>query len=553
MSDLRPDDTDFSEYSALPPDLAALHDRLIGDGARWRRRAPDGVDLANWARTTLAREANAREANARRPRRWFAGGSALREWLLEHSESERIPSPGSKGPRDDMTLTRIRGYIGVAAAVLIVGLFAALLTHNAATRGGAGSTTDTPPTPTGPIGTATPAPQNSQFQQPGQLPVVAQSDPAIVYKIASNTLLRSGDGGKAYTAESLPKTDLDAVDDYSLAVSPLNANALFITASGRKSNQDCMPTQPYPATAMHGGIDASGYVPCSEQYMSVDGGHTWTRPTLPMSGVLGGVNTMRAMQLGAYGVQSYVFQAQGQRLYSALGFSNQGGSLVDSQGVRLVVSDDGGATWRLIDTRLASATQFVCDYAAAPLSQTVYAVTEGSSCGNESYPSMTLWSSADGGQSWTHVRALPTNAESGFFVGAHGELYSFMPQVTVSGHAASTTESFADAVVSLDGGKTFISPPTAGLPAKATLTGPMGTLADGSVVYSASINGATGQGPSALYTWKKGANVWTKISPSAMAGIAAVTVTPPATGATQQTISIIDDDGNVSTAQVALG
>lgn len=547
MSDLRPDDSDFSERSSLPLDLVDIHDRLTGDGARWRWRAPDGADLAAWARDVLEHEANPRSRN-----RWSTGARRLSEQWLAHAEPAELFSPGPKGPRNDMTMTRIRGYIGVAAAVLVVGLIAALLTRGVANRSGTGAGSGATPTP-GPVGTPTLQPSNQNWQ-PSMLPVVAPSDPATVYKLGSNTLLRSSDGGKTYATESLPTTDLTSVDDASLAVSPLGANTVFVTMSGRKDGQDCMPTQPYPATAMHGGIDASGYVPCSEQYMSVDGGHTWTRPTLPVQGVFGSVSMMREQQ-SVIGTQSYVFQAQGQRIYAAMGYGVQSGAIMASEAVRLVASDDGGLTWRLIDSQLASATQFVCDFAAAPSSSTVYAVVEGQSCGNESFPSMTLWRSADGGQSWTRVRTLPTNVESGFVVGDNGELYIYMHQVSVSSNAATGTESPADAMVSLDGGATFSSAPSSGLPAKATLMGPLGVLSDGSVIYAAVSPGPeAGQSTVGVYTWKKGDGAWTNIvHPSATMSVAAVTVTPPATGATTQAVSIISETGVVSTVQIAIG
>ena len=52
--DQRPDDTNADpDRSELPSDLWPLHERLIADGERWRRRAPDGRDLPAWARATL--------------------------------------------------------------------------------------------------------------------------------------------------------------------------------------------------------------------------------------------------------------------------------------------------------------------------------------------------------------------------------------------------------------------------------------------------------------------------------------------------------------------
>ncbi|HZC07552.1 MAG TPA: sialidase family protein [Ktedonobacterales bacterium] len=574
MSDQRPDDihstnstntsdtSDFDERASLPPHLLPIHDRLSGDGARWRWRVPDGAGLGAWARATLVAGPDASDAGESRARHY------LRERDLDVLEAERTPSHGPKGPLHDMTMTRMRGFAGVAAAVLVVGLIALLLTH-AANRGGTGAGSDATPTPLPPTPSGASGQQPGQFMQPDQLPVVAPNNQRVVYRIANGALLRSSDGGKTYTSEALPKTDLTKVDSMSLAVSPLDASHVFVTMGGQNNNQPCMPpTSPYPAIASHGGIMASGYVPCAEQYQSVDGGQTWTIPTLPTKGVLGGLNMMRPIQ-GPYGDQSYAIQAQGSRLYAALAFDNMSGSLIDSPGVRLIASDDGGQTWRFADEGLAASNRYVCDFGAAPASSVVYAITGDGACNNESYPNLSLWRSDNGGQDWAHVRALPSavenpgfigapkSEETGLFVNSQGELYIFMPQVSVQGKGASTRTSPANVMVSLDGGATFTAAPTAGLQANTYLTGPFAILDDGSVVFGLPSPGVQSGGPAPsaaiLYTWKHGASSWTKISGVIPAGVAAVTVSPVNAATTDQVISVIDDSGSVSTLRVKLG
>lgn len=560
MSDLRPDDRRNShdsqrdaeqtaERAELPPELLVIHDRLIGDGARWRWRAPRGAGLANWARVALAPTlANAPQATESAPR--------LRERRLGTLDTEHFAqhiSDGPKGPMRDMNMSRIRGYAGAAAAVLVVGLIALLLTRGLGSRGTGASADATPTIPPTPGPTGTPGSQPTQFTQPDQLPVVAASDPSIAYKLASGALQRSTDGGKTYSSLALPKTDLSQIDSMSIAVSPLDASHIFVTLGGKKGDQGCLPpNNPYPAIAMHGGVLASGYVPCAEQYMSVDGGHTWTHPKLPTGGVIGGLNMMRSVQ-GAYGDMSYVIQAQGQRLYAAMAFDNMSGSLVDSPGVRLIASDDGGATWRFVDAGLPTSNRYICDFAASPIPAILYAVTaDGVECNSEAYPSLSLYRSANGGLSWSRVRSLPTLAETGLFVGAHGELYTYMPPVTVQGHGASVANSPTDATLSVDGGATFISIPAAGLPPGANLYGPYATLSDGSVVFG-EYDANAGTGPQALYSWKKGQSGWTSLKVNIPAGIAAVMAQPIASGATSQTLTIIDDNGDVSTVTVPLG
>jgi hypothetical protein len=106
-------------------------------------------------------------------------------------------------------------------------------------------------------------------------------------------------------------------------------------------------------------------------------------------------------------------------------------------------------------------------------------------------------------------------------------------------------------VVSLDGGRTFISAPSAGLPQGGNLFGPFATLADGSIVYG-EYGPQAARGPSALYSWKKGQSAWTDLKISVPAGVAAVSTATTNAATTTQAITIIDNNGQVTTASVTL-
>lgn len=544
MSDLRPDDIDLSERSSLPSDLAAISDRLTDDGVRWRRQAPDGAGLPAWTRATLGERGGADVVRH----------SPLAQRGMERVEGHSSPNVGSKGSLRDRRMlrpSRARGALGLAATVVVVGMIALLLTQNAYRRahGPGGNSDATATSVSTPTMTAAP---NLTFLQPGQLPVVSASDPSVVYKLASGALQRSVNGGKTYSTEALPKSDLSQIDDTSVAVSPLDAAHVFVTFSGRKDTQVCPGVAPYPVIVMHGGIDAGGYIPCAEEYVSADGGHTWTQPKLPYRGALGGLNSYR-VATGPLEDSQYTFKASGSRLYSALAFDNLGGSLADSPGVRLVVSDDGGMTWALIDSALATSTRYICDFGVEAATGMIYAVTGDNACGGMSNPKLTLWVSANSGQRWSVLRALPTLGETGIFVGAHGELYIYEPQVTVAGRGSTTTATPADLKVSVDHGATFSSAPSAGLSADTPLTGPFATLADGSIVCAVMGPNSGTVVPMTLYAWKPGASSWRTLAPIIPGGVTAVTPLPLAAGETQQTLLVADEAGNLTQVKVPLG
>ena len=206
--DQRPDDTTNADLdrSELPPDLLPLHERLIADGARWRRRAPDGHDLPAWARATLLASRLRWAARAR---------TDLRERRLD-APDERLSQP--KGPRAPMESpndrqTKRAGALlaGGLAAAAVVGLLATLLVHSrrsAVAR--AHRQAEHHPSRPQIAGNAHPRPDTflsgtnpAKFRASSQLSFLLSRPaiPRIAYRVnTNNQVQRSTDGGKHFTA-----------------------------------------------------------------------------------------------------------------------------------------------------------------------------------------------------------------------------------------------------------------------------------------------------------------------------------------------------------------
>jgi hypothetical protein len=360
--------------------------------------------------------------------------------------------------------------------------------------------------------------------------------------MVKNVPQRSTNGGKTYSALARPKTDITPIDDVWIAVSPLDPARVFLTISGQKGGQGCLP--PTGALASHGGTLFSGSVDCSEQFYSSNSGKSWTRLYLPSGDVIGGTNLFRMPQ-GPYESSAYVFQAQGTRLYAGAGYSAAGGVIFASDGARLLASDDGGASWALIDQPIISAGLIACDFAASPTGSTIYAVVTNHNCGSEGLSAIGLWRSDNGGQSWSRVSNLSNPAEGGMAVSSSGALYIFNPATQAPSHSAMLTMTPPYALVSVNKGVSFTSAPSAGTPKDATLIGPVGALSDGSVIYLVQ-SGATQYG---LYAWKVGAASWIKLASAPSGSLGAVIVTPQAGGG--DTLTITDSTGGITTVKVS--
>jgi len=418
-----------------------------------------------------------------------------------------------------------------AAAVLVVGLLIGVLVSRHGLRlGGAPKTTPTTATTATATSTSTPTSNAGPWQVVanglGNGDALATSNPNIVYaggiyaanssKFSPNvvTLQRSDDDGAHWTKLALPtpngQTILAAnIIVLELAVSPINADTAFLTlqtdqAGLCSSPGFATPVQPHQQPVGNK-LDASvlaGLV-CQMQFVSVDGGANWRQLSLPTLGLLGIAQIQPADNL-----TQDAFKAQGTRLYSTVVDVGLASSGTIPPG-RLVASDDGGVTWKLVDAQLAAQGQAIYDYMPAPSGNTIFVVTEPAGApsigGSYTAPNLELWRSADGGASWVKVGGVPNNADNGMrvTVGSNGQPILYMDTAGLAKSGASQAASTIE--VSVDGGATWTHAPdvSGGVTKYSTL---LGVLADGSVVMQFNDN--------SFRAWKQGSSAWRTVAPA---------------------------------------
>ncbi len=141
---------------------------------------------------------------------------------------------------------------------------------------------------------------------------------------------------------------------------------------------------------------------CQLQYVTANGGASWQQLSLPAPGLLG-------FGLPLYSASPTII-TQGTRLYSAVSQIMLAASGSPPPG-RLVVSDDGGVTWKLADSTLAARGLFIYALTANPSGSTVYAIAGGvpnTNLNPGQLPPLSLWRSDDAGATWTKGGTLPS-------------------------------------------------------------------------------------------------------------------------------------------------
>lgn len=512
MSDDTSRSPSFSE--PLPRELLDMEQRILADSTAWERRVPPTEPFTARLRAAL------QEESMRDPE------STMGESFQESRESLTGARYGRRSGG------RWRVLMATVAAVVVVGLLGAVFAtlaqgHNHPATGNGGPTR----VPQTPVALPTPTPFHAHVlsarpgvtNQPG-IPVVAQSDPQVMYEYAYNgsgpVLRRSDDGGQTWHDLAFPQSPTNLSALY-LAASPLDASTVFlemdiiIPSGGSCVVHADMRNNDAPASG--------GGTICRLMFRSQDRGDTWHPIQLPISGSFFGNGVV-------FYYDSTVVQGQGNRLYARVYDKlNPTNPVLD---IRILSTTDGGATWHLADTSLAKQAAHVCSYAATPVGSTLFAVSAASCLAMNGG---TLWRSDDAGASWARVGPAPSLLipMSAALVAANANGDPNQPLLYALQMPSPVTAA-SDISVSTDGGKTWQAAPTAGVPAKAQpLMMGSAALPDGSIVAAFSgipaPEGPPGSGeptptpsefgtPSGVgcYYWSPGARAWQRLTPAVM-------------------------------------
>lgn len=513
------------ETELLPLDLEAIHEQLLRDSDGWNRRLPEADALAGYARALPM------GATALAPAPPPATVDASEDTGTIATLSPTVPHELSTGGQRQRRGPG-RTLLGLAAAVVIVGLLAAVFASMAPGRSPAGGkpTASAQPTSTA-IPTATPRPAYGPvrgswqpipaLQNQPDPPTVAPSNPNVIYEAVYaqtggaepvgqySMLRRSDNGGKSWRTIAVPKPNDPAVTAWGpggVLISPSDPNMVILSVTSQMSYTvpaGCPTDQQTAEATQHGGILADGFVRCSVQYVSRDGGSTWT----PIS--VAGIHTLPTNGFDA-------LYAQGGRYYATFDAGDQPS---DIGSYRVVTSTDG-VHWSLVDKAPLAAAKHVCGFIAVPTGSTIYATTTtGGTCGGYDSPPNHLWRSDDTGLHWRDLGQLGSNMTS--FVAAEqgptdAQPTLYMIVVTLHGSAENGNIELT-MHASTDGGYTWAAAPKAGIPAGyQAYEHIQGTLSDGSVVMQYIAYPSSGLHDPAtvgFYAWHAGDSEWHQVTP----------------------------------------
>ena len=352
----------------------------------------------------------------------------------------------------------------------------------------------------------------------GLEPTVAPSDPRVIYLSARDQngpiVQRSDDDAKTWRKLPVPTTDLAADpsgknDMFDVTPSPTDANTVLVTLRSFLDNPRC-PTAASNPTG--GGVSDAA---CFFQYLSQDGGTTWTSVTLPApSSVVGEAPLTSALVRTP---SSGTLVAQGSRLYAALGPNPD---TTPTAGWRLVSSSDGGRTWVYADQALvAQGVNLTADLPDVSGSGAwALAVPAGSTPNPDT---VQVWRTEDGA-TWQQAK-LPLDCGSNCALVGSTALDGGGSRLVVSDRQADLqTLQFE---VTTDDGAHWQVLPSTGVPS--TLEAEVeagasaesaGVLGDGTILalfVTPRMQGAAGvASPSGYYAWAPGAHSWQRVTPA---------------------------------------
>jgi hypothetical protein len=552
-SNHRQDDAQANQ-AEFDADTYILYRAFDRAGAIWRSRASaDLRHIDESLRASITQlQAHDDEYNHASPRQFVNARSdtATKNAKIERSENRTVIVT----ERSRSRISGWRLWVSAGVTVALVIAFLATFAVVANQRGHGDTSITVAPTPTMPP-TLTMLPDldsNAVFSANDQ-PAIAPSDPNVVYETFAQamqthkpaTMRMTTDGGKTWHSMPTP-VQADHIGYLGIGVSPLNASTIFLDLDDTDA-AEC------PANTFDGWS-------CEVQYVSVDAGQDWAPLGLPLAnGQSGGISTTVNAGLIGWGSSVHV---QGQRLYAGFWCTNCS---------RLVTSTDGGRNWVFADNGLITAgAQSVCDYTANAWDTTLYAITSTSDCAYVNHTvSLTLWRSPDAGTTWFKISQLSSPDEWGLLttqnrVTGATMLYMWTPELAQISHDKmgnpypTYTASPTDVKVSVDGGVSWQSAPTTGIPDDQEANfylRVMGTLSDGSVIIDAIPTADADTWimyPSDLYSWKPGDAGWRHIA-SVPIEIDGLTVVPSPKGAGDTIYTVLDSRGLYSPIKIQLG
>jgi hypothetical protein len=324
---------------------------------------------------------------------------------------------------------------------------------------------------------------------------------------------RSDDGGKTWRTLPIPTADLAADpsgknDTFDITPSPTDANTVLVTLTSFLDNPRC-PVAP-PSSTEGGVSDAA----CFFQYLSQDGGTTWTSVTLPSPASVVGLGTLTSALVRS--PSSGTMVAQGSRLYAALGPNPDTAPTV---GWRLVSSSDGGRTWVYADQALVGLGMHLTSYLPGASGSDAWALAMPANS-TPHQGTVQLWRTVDGA-TWQQAN-LPADCDSTCtLVGATALGGAGSTQLVVSDRQAdSQTLQFE---VTTDDGAQWQVLPTTGVPSTleaevdaGASTQSAGVLDDGTILalfVTPRLQGAAGTASqSGYYAWAPGAHAWHRVT-----------------------------------------